>query len=168
MNISELLEEKRKNNSLLRQNYFSQSKTKAIWAIFISDEKIIKALIPWLEVLQTSFLIISDKNLETSSKNVAVVKKIPKDLEIWLDFIVTDNNTDNLKEFIHNWVCPIVQANNYLLAILEEFNPLKVSGNSFVFKNDNEWDIFYAIVRYLENFKFPYDNRNLIKNLLEI
>jgi hypothetical protein len=28
--------------------------------------------------------------------------------------------------------------------------------------------MYYAIIRYLENYKFPYDNRNLVKNVVSL
>jgi hypothetical protein len=37
-----------------------------------------------------------------------------------------------------------------------------------MFKQENSWDIFYSIIRYLENYKFPYDNKALVKNILDI
>lgn len=37
-------------------------------------------------------------------------------------------------------------------------------GNSFLFKHCNQWDIFAAVTRALENFQFPYDWKNILKN----
>ena len=46
-------------------------------------------------------------------------------------------------------------------SILKEFNPLKNEGNSFHYDELNHWAIFYTIVRYMENYKFPFDKLNL-------
>lgn len=169
MNLSELLEDKRKNSSILRSNYFSQTKNKSVWIIDLKDNEITENLLNWLKVLPSNFIIISEKNNEENiEKNIVFIKKVPKDIESWIDFIVTDNNLENLKSYLALWICPILPEDNYLSTILEEFNPVKVIWNSYIYKKQNEWEIFYAIVKYLENYKFPYDNRNLVKNLFEI
>lgn len=169
MNLSELLEDKRKNSSILRSNYFSLTKNKSVWIIDLKDNEITENLLNWLKVLPSNFIIISDKNNEENiEKNIVFIKKIPKDIESWIDFIVTDNNLENLKSYLALWICPILPEDNYLSTILEEFNPVKVTWNSYIYKKENQWEIFYAIVKYLENYKFPYDNRNLVKNLFEI
>lgn len=169
MNLSELLEDKRKNSSILRSNYFSLNKNKSVWIIDLKDNEITENLLNWLKVLPSNFIIISEKNNnDNNEKNIVFIKKLPKDIESWIDFIVTDNNLENLKSYLALWICPILPEDNYLSTILEEFNPVKVTWNSYIYKKQNEWEIFYAIVKYLENYKFPYDNRNLVKNLFEI
>ena len=40
--------------------------------------------------------------------------------------------------------------------------------NSYLYDTLNEWSIFYSIVRYLENYKYTYDNKSLIRNVLDI
>lgn len=167
-NLSELLEEKRKNNLALKQNYFPKSKAKAIALVKISDNEILKQLAEWVKILPVNFLFIGETNDAIDSPNINFVKKLAEDLESGLDFIVGDNEIDNLKHFLSKWITPVIPENNYLSSVLEEFNPIKVTWNSYLYKNENHWCIFYAIIRYMENYKFPYDNRNLIKNLLEI
>jgi hypothetical protein len=51
---------------------------------------------------------------------------------------------------------------------LTEFNASKVEWNAFIFESNALCDIYYAIIRYLENYKFPYDNKALVKNVLDI
>jgi hypothetical protein len=51
---------------------------------------------------------------------------------------------------------------------MEEFNPLDTSGTCYKYVWDTHYHIFYTVVKYLENYKFPYDNRNLVKNLIEL
>ena len=40
--------------------------------------------------------------------------------------------------------------------------------NSFLYDSDIMWSMFYALVGYLENSKFSFDNKNLVKNVLEV
>lgn len=42
---------------------------------------------------------------------------------------------------------------------IEDYNPNTEKGNSFVYENFNQWEIFAALVRALETYKFPYDWR---------
>lgn len=168
MNLSELLEEKRKNNSILKWNYFPKSKFKAIALVNLSNKELIDKLIVWIKMLPVNFIFIWNDENTTNDSNIFRAKNISEDLESGFDFIVWDNEITNLKHFIMKWISPIIQENNYLSSVLEEFNPIKVTWNAYLYKEMDEWSIFYAIVRYLENYKFPYDNRNLVKNLLEI
>lgn len=167
-NLSELLEEKRKNNSILKQTYFPKSKNKAIAIINITNNELITQLIEWIQIIPVNFVIIWNYETEKTYNNIVFVKKIHEDIESGFDFVVWDNEMENLKHFLSKWITPIVQENNYLSSVLEEFNPVKVTWNSYLYKEETVWSIFYAIIRYMENYKFPYDNRNLIKNLLEI
>lgn len=50
---------------------------------------------------------------------------------------------------------------------LEEFNPMKFSGNAFLFAEARPFLIFEKICRALENANYAGDRRMLVKNLLE-
>jgi len=51
--------------------------------------------------------------------------------------------------------------------IVEDYNPNQESGNGFLFLDGNFWSAFAAIVRANENFRFPYDWRNIQKMAIE-
>ncbi|MBF0913876.1 hypothetical protein HXK64_02895 [Candidatus Gracilibacteria bacterium] len=80
--------------------------------------------------------------------------------------MICDKEASSLKKYLEKGVTPIISKNNPLKSILKEFDPAKNIGNSFLFESENKWQIFYSLVRYLENYKFPFDNRNLVKNIL--
>lgn len=48
---------------------------------------------------------------------------------------------------------PVVRSTGGLADIVSDFDPQKDSGNGFSFKKYNEWSLFAAIVRALENYK---------------
>jgi hypothetical protein len=48
---------------------------------------------------------------------------------------------------------------------LTEFNPMKFEGNAFLFDKPDKYTMFAALVRYLENVKYPGDKRTLLKNI---
>ncbi|MDB4978678.1 MAG: starch synthase [Candidatus Peribacteria bacterium] len=51
--------------------------------------------------------------------------------------------------------------------ILEDYNPVEESGNSFIYTKENPWLCFAAIVRAVETFKFPYDWKTIQKHCLK-
>lgn len=162
------MEEKRNQKAIIKSNYKFPSKNKAVWIIILENKEILENLLEWLKVIPSNFIIISGEDIENKDKNIIIKKEIKNDLLKWVDFIVADNWVDNLKSYFENGIVPIVKQDNHMSTILEEFDPIKNSWNSYKYTFDSSFDIFYAITRYLENYKFPFDNRNLVKNLMEI
>lgn len=64
-------------------------------------------------------------------------------------------------ECIKRGIVPVLPENNNF----EDFNPQNETGNAFTFEENNFWQFFTAIIRSYENFKFPYDWKNIQKNL---
>lgn len=67
-------------------------------------------------------------------------------------------------EFAQKGIVPILSFEQMNNNSLEPFDALTEKGNCFCFQENNEWDIFAALIRALENFKFSYDWRNIVKN----
>ena len=109
-------------------------------------------------VLQNSKLKLED--------NVVISKSNIQDL--WFDFIVCDTLEDNIMKYLELWVTPVIFRGHHITNLLKEFNAAKVEGNAFIFENNSLCDIYYAIIRYIENYKFSYDNKALVKNVLNI
>lgn len=162
-----IITEKKKYSKLLKDYFKFKTRNKSIGLIVVSDEKIIDSLLDGLEVLSCDFVVKTEKKLKEKA-NVVCSKDIKKDLNIWFDFILTDNDVEGLKEYFSLWVTPIIPSNSYLSSILKEFNPLSNEWNSFLYEEKNFWSMYYSLIRYLENYKFPYDNRNLVKNVLSL
>lgn len=101
-------------------------------------------------------------------KNIVATWKINKNDLAWFDFAVFDELDVNISEYTNIWVVPIIKKGSHLSSILTQFNPIKNSWNSFIFYKLNKWCIFAWVVKYLENYKFPYDNKNLVKRVVEI
>ncbi len=66
-----------------------------------------------------------------------------------------------------NTVVPIVPSQSPYSAKLSEFNPMRFEGNAFLFDKVNQYQMFAALVRYLENIRYPGDKRTLVKNVSE-
>lgn len=169
MNISATLTEKKTTNAELKKNYGLFQKFKPLGLIKLSNKDMTQELIEGLKVLSAGFVVIvEDANEEQVAKNVIITNDVDATSLAWFDFVVWDNELSQISDYTNAGVTPIINKDNHLNSILKEFNPLKNEGNSFHYDELNHWAIFYTIVRYMENYKFPFDNKNLIKNVLSV
>ena len=167
MTLSELIKEKRKVSENIKNLFSLPKKNRATGLIKLENKTITKELLEWLKELPVNFIIETDDTEEISHANIKTSSNISK-LEYGFDFIVCDNCTDKLSWYFNKWIVPIIIKDSHISSILSEFNPLKNEWNCYIFEQENAWNIFYAIVRYLENYKFPFDNKNLVKNVSEM
>jgi hypothetical protein len=144
-------------------------KFKPLGLIKLENTKLSDELVEWLKSLPTGFVVYT-KNAETKilSTNIVLTWKLDETDVSWFDFIVCDNEIEELYTYIEKWITPIIIKENHMWSILKEFDPIKNEWNAFFYEESNKWNIFYTIVRYIENYKFPYDNKNLVKNILKV
>lgn len=162
-----IFNEKKRYSKILKDFFKFTTKNKPIGLIIIKDDTNIDFLLDWLEILSCDF-VIKTQNQIKERLNIVKTNELKKDLLLWFDFIVTDNETEWLNEYFNSWIAPIIPNNNHLSSILKEFDPLSNQWNSYLYEDKNKWSIYYSIIRYLENYKFPYDNRNLVKNIISL
>lgn len=165
MTFTVLLKEKKINSDLIKEKFNLLKKNKALGLIKINNKEILKELLLWLRILPVNFIVDSEELSSYKSNNIAFSKE--ETLNSWFDFIISEDNKKWLELYLKIWVTPIISESNNLKTIFKEFNPLKNDGNSYLYKNNNSWDIFYSLIRYLENYKFTFDNKNLVKNVFE-
>ena len=169
MKITDLLADKKKHWTNLKKSYELLQKHSPLWLIKINNKEVLSELIKWLSTLPAWFIV--ETNLLDSDfdfKNIKIVESVKNDTLAGFDFVLCDSDLDNSNVYFEKWITPLIIKENHLSSILSEFNPLKSEGNAFFYDSMDKWSIFYTIVRYMENFKFPYDNRNLVKNVLDI
>ena len=169
MELNVVLKEKREKNILIKRKFWLLQKNKTLWLIKISNKALIKDLRDWLILLPASFVFEIDW-IETDKlwKNIIATSKIEEKDLIAFDFIICDDDIKNLDKYLWFGITPLVSSKNTFKSILKEFNPIKNEWNSFQFQSLDKWSIYYALIRYLENYKFSYDNKNLVKNVLKI
>lgn len=160
---------KKERRTKLKKQYWLLQKDKALWLIKISNKELIKDLRDWLLTIPSGF-IFDVEGIENDKiwKNIVATWNINEDDLIWFDFIVCDDDISNIDLYLKNWITPLILQDNHFTSILKEFNPLKNEGNAFFYECENKWCIFASIVKYLENYKFPFDNKNLVKNVLSV
>lgn len=64
-------------------------------------------------------------------------------------------------------VVPILPRENSFSGIFSEFDPMKFTGNAFLFAETNKYLIFEKLVRYLENIRYAWDKRTLLTNVMK-
>ncbi|MDD3145342.1 MAG: hypothetical protein PHV23_04495 [Candidatus Gracilibacteria bacterium] len=169
MDLNTILKEKKEKNILLKKKFGLPVKDKAIGLIKISNKALIKDLRDGLISLPSGFILeVDGAATEKIGENIIATSKIDENDLIGFDFIVCDNTIENLNKYFELGITPLISSKNHLNSILKEFNPVKNEGNSYLFETLDKWSVFYSIVRYLENFKFPFDNKNLVKNVINL
>lgn len=165
-----ILQKKREEHEkVIKKYWFSQNKI--IWIITLKDKDTLKYIIEGIKTLSINCIIISENTSNEGKQeweNIYYTQKIDEETLLWADFIIADKHVSDLEKYMKLWVTPIISKSNYLSSLLSEFNPIKNEGNAFIYEQDNEWQIFYALCRYLENSKFSFDNQNLINNVIKI
>ena len=57
---------------------------------------------------------------------------------------------------------PIVNGKSALRKAVDDFVPQDESGDGFIYNEEDIWHIFATIVKATENYKFPYDWKNIV------
>jgi len=65
---------------------------------------------------------------------------------------------------MHYGVVPITPAADFA----EDYNPNQERGNAFVYLKGSPWNLFATFIRALENFRFPYDWKNIAGGAMEM
>ena len=120
--------------------------------------------------------ILAEGDEAARNKSMELSEKFPEQFQIHesikqnRDFIVKNSDILFVPEKPTKSLVNEILAENIIPVIpfesgFEDFNPQKESGEAFCFEMGNFWQMFQAVVRASENFKFPYDWKNLKKNL---
>ncbi len=169
MDINAVIKEKKEKNTIMKKRFWLLLKHKSLWLIKLTNKSLIKDLRDGLLVLPSCFIVYVEWiEHEKLWNNIVATWNIQEQDLIGFDFIVCDENIENINSYFEKWITPLMPHKSHINSILKEFNPIKNDGNSYLFEITDKWAIFYALVRYLENYRFPFDNKNLVKNVLSI
>ncbi|MBU0727465.1 hypothetical protein KKA95_02165 [Patescibacteria group bacterium] len=70
---------------------------------------------------------------------------------------------DEARNAMNYGVVPVISEQDFV----EDYDPVQEKGNAFVYKKDSPWSFFATVVRALENYKFPYDWKNISVSAME-
>ena len=128
----------------------SKDKKTTTPAIYLAAAKVKENVIATLEkgLSHLDIEIIKEDDFEKGLKAAHMV-------------VLLDENLPQLKKAWEAGIVPITSAFD---SSITDYNPNNESGNSFVYENVNEWEIFAAVVRALETYKFPYDWKFIVRS----
>jgi hypothetical protein len=165
VSVDKLLKQK-KDTKIALANMLSFSHKKPLLGIFL-DQDLSKDsfdnMIKFLEGvsnLDLKVVILSDNEIKTSSSNVIHLPYSRNNRNTLLnasDMSLVFDFTD-IEEMLIHGIIPI----SPLRTEISDYNPNRETGNAFVYRQNNPWNIFAALVRARETFKFPYDWKNLV------
>lgn len=82
--------------------------------------------------------------------------------DVLVTFSKENETQDAVEKALSKGVIPIL-ANDFPLSHIENYNPNLENGNAFVYHKKSVWSVFAALVRAYENYRFPYDWKNICK-----
>jgi hypothetical protein len=75
--------------------------------------------------------------------------------------LLFEENHTSIQSILEKGVVPVALEKS---PFLSNYHPNEETGNSFSFKALNPWDIFSALVRANETYRFPYDWQHIVRN----
>lgn len=168
MNISELLQIKEVKRDELKVRFDLPRRSKILIAVHFTEKNITQGLLDGFAVLPANFIVFWWDTTEHIAKNITFIKQHDTFDMTGIDAMLGDCHDIKLEKIMQLGVTPLINENNYLGSILQEFSPGRGEGNAYLYEKGNMWSAYYALIRYLENHKFPYDNRNLVKNVIAV
>ncbi len=93
------------------------------------------------------------KRVAIVSDNDGNKRKIYAASDIYLATATTEECKEEIEKAMNYGVIPICPENE----LVTNYDGAKEEGDAFVFDGKSPWNFFAALVRAMENFKFPYD-----------
>jgi hypothetical protein len=90
--------------------------------------------------------------------------KIAEYLEAADMAVVFEDHLDDLTQIMEKGTVVIGHGKSPLL---QNYHPNDETGNAFTYATLNPWDVFTALVRAMETFRFPYDWQNIIRGIIK-
>ena len=115
----------------------------------IGTEKFQKYVTDLAEANKTKIAIVESDEDEK--------RKIYAAADIMLVSMDSDECAEEAKRALGYGVIPVIPPEPFA----EDYNPNQEKGNAFVYAKGSPWSLFATLIRALENFKFPYDFKNI-------
>lgn len=77
--------------------------------------------------------------------------------------VVLEDHSESLEAIMSNGTVVIGHEKS---VFLQNYHPNDETGNAFTYATINPWDVFTAMVRAMETFRFPYDWQNIIRGIV--
>lgn len=89
--------------------------------------------------------------------------KIYEVADVLLTFSTDDETITQVNTALSKGVIPIV-SHDFPMEILQNYNPNLENGNCFMYYKLSPWSIFASLIRTYENYRFPYDWKQICKS----
>lgn len=83
--------------------------------------------------------------------------------DIWITDVLDDSIP--IQELSQKRIVPIIPMIPVYKDIFSEFDPMKFTGNAFIFQSIDQFQMFEKIIRALENMRYAGDKRMLLENV---
>ncbi len=93
-------------------------------------------------------IIPDDKNAKRKAYAASNIILIPSD---------SPECIQEAKNAMSYGVIPVISDQDFV----EDYSPVQEKGNAFVYTNGSPWSFFATFIRAMENFRFPYDWKNI-------
>jgi starch synthase len=91
-------------------------------------------------------------------------RKIYAASDIMLVPALSEECVEEARQAMRYGVIPVIQPSDFTV----DYNPNQEKGNAFVYLKDSPWSLFATLIRAMENFKFPYDWKNIQIGAMEL
>lgn len=118
-------------------------------------------LIEGLSSIKATVLVVG-MNFQGNDNIHFVPEDLKSDAYKASDFVIILNS--NITAVLNKGCVPIAQLDGNGTV---DYNPILEKGNGFYFEKPTAWEIFAAVVRGLETYKFPHDWENLIREIIK-
>lgn len=140
------------------------------------EDKLLLELLEGVRVLPVKVIIVDDNipadTVAEPSGQITWVNtedgRNAEELERYLEAadmaLVFDEDHENLGKIMQKGA---VIIGHDISPMLENYHPNDETGNAFTFKSYNPWEMFRAIVRATETYRFPYDWENIVRGMFK-
>lgn len=181
--ISAKLLTKKTAKDYLRNKYGLQlNKKKLLLSVFIDEkhgEEAMAFLNSFLEAIKSltvNVIVVAPKSLKGDldqykdprgvfilTFNKEAQEKILEASDVSFVFPLTSMGAKEIQSMWANGVIPIAEESQESVM---DYDPNDETGNSFTIRKESIWSIFAALVRATETFRFPYDWKHIVRQIL--
>lgn len=140
---------------------------------------LLEQLLPGLLSLQMEIVVLGKGSAKygtlftqlakEQSHRVHIIAEQEKDMhEMYAaaDMALFLGDTTGMKELTHCLAYGVVPISTRA-TVLEDYNPVQETGNSFLFDEPTVWHAYASLVRAMETYKFPFDWRTIQRHCME-
>ncbi len=173
--LEKIIKQKKISKENLIKNFKLPGKKPVIAIVLDSElakrqQKLLNEVLVATNELPCNVVLLADSDYKMPKKSQAFLMTYGRDIRKQLieaaDMAICFNFNDVEELFLHGTV-PIAGEYTAEKGALN-YNPNRESGNSFTFEDENQWQIFAALIRAMETYRFPHDWKHVVREGLKM